>query len=164
MCRCASGKPGKPASCRGPSTGYSHPPCRHRSSHSPQPFRTCCQSSAASRQTCSTAPSAAARAGATGCFLRRLPALVPAEQRPSAASTASRGPSIGHAVQPTAKGLSATAAASSSEWAEVYSEGSITQRTFSGPSASVATSSRPAPNRYPPDRPSSTFEIPLLPT
>ena len=56
----------------------------------------------------------------------------------------------------------ATPAASSRLWAEVYSDGSITQRTFSGPSASTAMAATSALST-PPERPSSTCLNPVLP-
>ena len=51
--------------------------------------------------------------------------------------------------------------ASSSEWSLVKADGSITQRTFSGPSASAAIAATIAES-MPPDRPSNAFLNPVL--
>ena len=57
---------------------------------------------------------------------------------------------------------SASALASSREACDVYSEGSITQRTFSGPTASAAMVATMALS-IPPERPRRTFLKPVLP-
>ena len=55
----------------------------------------------------------------------------------------------------------ARSAASSSEAREVKRDGSITQRTFSGPSVSAAIVATSAES-IPPDRPSTTLRKPLF--
>jgi hypothetical protein len=86
---------------------------------------------------------------------------VPAKSGASASFTAACGPVIG-TVSSRQPRRAATAAASSSEWAEVNSDGSITQRTFSGPMASAAMAATMAES-IPPDRPSSALPKPDLP-
>ena len=84
----------------------------------------------------------------------------PPKSGDSVCITAARPGSIGSSSsrQPSSP---ATAAASSRLGAEVNSDGSITQRTFSAPSASTATAATSALST-PPESPSSAFENPVL--
>ena len=93
-------------------------------------------------------------------FSSATPSSVPAKNGSSASVTARRGPPMG-SVSSLIPSRRATSAASSSEPREVYSEGSITPRTFSGPSASAAMVATIALS-IPPDRPSSAFLNPVL--